>query len=70
MIQLQQEIEKRNLKGRILLQVHDELVCETPREEEELFKVLMKETMEQAIQLSVPIVVEVYSGDNWYELQK
>ncbi len=70
MIHLQQEIEKRNLKGRILLQVHDELVCETPKEEEELFKALMKETMEQAIQLSVPIVVEVYSGDNWYELQK
>jgi len=70
MIRLQEAIETHHLKARILLQVHDELVCETPPEEEVILKKIMKTTMEEAISLSVPIIVEVYSGDNWYDLQK
>ena len=70
MIRLQEAIETHHLKARILLQVHDELVCETPPEEEEILKKIMKTTMEEAISISVPIKVEVYSGDNWYDLQK
>ena len=70
MIRLQKEIEAKHLQARILLQVHDELVCETPPEEEETLKKLIRTTMEEAITLTVPIKVEVYSGDNWYDLQK
>jgi DNA polymerase-1 len=70
MIRLQEAIETNHLKARILLQVHDELVCETHPEEEAILKKIMKTTMEEAISLSVPIIVEVYSGDNWYDLQK
>ena len=70
MIRLQEAIEAKHLQARILLQVHDELVCETPLEEEEILKELIRTTMEEAITLTVPIKVEVYSGDNWYDLQK
>lgn len=70
MIRLQEVIEAKQLKARILLQVHDELVCEAPPEEEEILKKIMKTTMEEAISISVPIKVEVYSGDNWHDLQK
>ena len=68
MLHLQQAIEKEKLQGRILLQVHDELVCETPPEEEAALKRIMRETMENAMQLIVPIKVELSSGDNWYDL--
>jgi len=68
MLRLQQAIEKQKLQGHILLQVHDELVCETPPEEEAVLKRIMRETMENAIQLIVPIKVELSSGDNWYDL--
>ncbi|NET05759.1 MAG: DNA polymerase I [Symploca sp. SIO2B6] len=52
---------------RLLLQVHDELVLETPPEEWEQLRSKIKETMESALKLRVPLVVDVHGGQNWME---
>ncbi|MEL7038059.1 MAG: DNA polymerase I [Cyanobacteria bacterium J06592_8] len=57
----------RNYKTRLLLQVHDELVFEVPPEEWEELQHEIKQTMENAIQLNVPLKVEVHAGENWME---
>jgi DNA polymerase-1 len=67
MIRLDEEITKRTLKTRMLLQVHDELVCEVPRKELDTFKPLVAEVMTGALPLSVPVQVDVGSGANWLE---
>jgi DNA polymerase I len=67
MIRLDGEITKRALKTRMLLQVHDELVCEVPRTEVDAFKPLVAEVMSNALPLSVPVHVDVGSGANWLE---
>ncbi len=67
MIDVQQEMEKQNLKSKMLLQVHDELVFDMHKTEEELLKKLVKEKMEQAVKLSVPLTVDLGVGDNWLE---
>ena len=67
MVQLQKELENRNLPARLLLQVHDELVLETEPEALELVQELVIQTMKNAIHLSVPLEVETGSGPNWME---
>lgn len=67
MVQLDQEMVTRQVRSRMLLQVHDELIFEVPEEELELMKQLVRQTMEQALQLRVPLVVDVSVGRNWYE---
>ncbi len=57
----------RNYQARLLLQVHDELVLEVPPSEWEELQVKVRETMENAVQLSVPLVVDVSAGKNWME---
>ncbi|MFB2837564.1 DNA polymerase I [Floridanema evergladense] len=57
----------RNYQARLLLQVHDELVFEVPRSEWEELEPKIKETMENALPLSVPLVVDVHVGENWME---
>jgi DNA polymerase-1 len=52
-------------KSKLLLQVHDELVLEAPPEEIEEIKHLVRSEMENVIQLNVPLVVDVGTGDNW-----
>lgn len=64
---VQEEIEKRQLKSRLLVQVHDELVLEVPAGEKEEIEKLLKDTMEHIVDLSVPLVVDIYSGANWEE---
>jgi len=54
-------------KARLLLQVHDELIFEVPREEIEELQPKIKTTMENAVELSVPLLVEVRAGQNWME---
>jgi DNA polymerase-1 len=65
MINLYQELLKRKLKSKMLLQVHDELVFEVPQDEMEEIKHLIKEKMSAAIQLDVPVKVDIKSGPNW-----
>jgi DNA polymerase-1 len=57
----------RNYQARLLLQVHDELVLEVPRSEWEELQPKIRETMENALPLSVPLVVDVHVGENWME---
>ena len=53
----------------MILQVHDELVFEAPEEEVEALKKLVKEHMESAVELRVPLLVQISTGRNWAELK-
>jgi len=67
MINIHDELIGRNLKTRMLLQVHDELVFDLYRTEETEVRGIVEEGMKNAIRLDVPIVVEIGVGDNWLE---
>ncbi|MBQ4369604.1 MAG: DNA polymerase I, partial [Oscillospiraceae bacterium] len=67
MIKAAARIKAENLRARIILQVHDELIAECPPEEEERVKKLLSEEMEGAVKLSVPLTAEAHSGLNWYD---
>ncbi|MFM7371328.1 MAG: DNA polymerase, partial [Sphaerospermopsis kisseleviana] len=58
---------QNNYQGRLLLQVHDALVFEVPPQEWEELQLQIKSVMENAVSLSVPLVVDVRAGDNWME---
>jgi len=57
----------RNYQARLLLQVHDELVFEVPPQEWSQLQPQIKSVMENAVSLSVPLVVDIHAGDNWME---
>ncbi len=65
MIRIHEAIETRGLAGKMLLQVHDELVFEVPTTELDELSALVKDSMEHAAELSVPLVVDLGSGRNW-----
>ena len=67
MVIIDGELDKRRMRSRMLIQVHDELVFETPEEEKEELGRLVKEKMENAIVFDVPIRVNVSTGKNWEE---
>jgi len=67
MIDVQQEMDKRGMQSRMLLQVHDELVFDMHKSESEELKSLVKEKMEQTITLKVPLTVDIGEGINWLE---
>ena len=67
MIKVYREIKKRNLKAKIVLQVHDEMMIEAPKEEKEEIKEIMKQSMESAISLKVPLIAELSEATNWYD---
>jgi DNA polymerase I len=67
MINIRERLQREGLSAQMLLQVHDELVFEVPVAELEAVKPLVVEEMERAIQLDVPIQVEVGAGRNWFE---
>ena len=67
MVNIQREIEKLHLKSKMILQVHDELVFDARLDELDTLKALVNEKMVNAMPLSVPVVVEINTGDNWLE---
>ena len=67
MIKVYNELQKRNMETKIVLQVHDEMMLEAPINEKEEVKKLLKECMESAATLKVPLIAEVSEADNWYE---
>ena len=67
MIKVYNELQKRNMETKIVLQVHDEMMLEAPINEKEDVKKLLKECMESAAVLKVPLIAEVSEADNWYE---
>jgi DNA polymerase-1 len=69
MINLHREMEKRQLKSKLLLQVHDELIFEVPEEERKEMRQLAPHTMSTALELSVPLKVDIKTGQNWGEME-
>ncbi|MBN1369263.1 MAG: DNA polymerase I [Dehalococcoidaceae bacterium] len=69
MINLDREISRRNLKSRMLLQVHDELIFEVPEAEIETMICLVPDLMSRAIELAVPVKVDIKIGKNWGDME-
>jgi DNA polymerase-1 len=67
MINVQSELEKIDAKTKMVLQVHDELVFDVPKDELEIVKPIIKLNMEEAFKLKVPTIVDIGIGDNWLE---
>ena len=67
MIDVQAEMDRRGMQSKMLLQVHDELVFDMHKDEAEDLKALVKEKMEQAVTLEVPLTVDIGEGVNWLE---
>ena len=59
--------EENNLKSKLILQVHDELIIDCKKDEQELVTKLLKDIMENTIKLRVPLEVDIHYGDNWYD---
>lgn len=70
MIKVNEEIETRGLKTRMVIQVHDELVFDMPQQEEGLFVGLVRERMENVLKLDVPVKVDIKKGRNWLEMEE
>ncbi len=67
MIHVRDRLHREDLRARLVLQVHDELIVECPEAEAEQVKSLLKEEMENVVQLSVPLTVEAKAGRTWAE---
>lgn len=67
MIDIDSEFKEKNIKSKMLLQIHDELIFEVKEEEIEIVKEIVKEKMENAFKLSVPLVVDINMGKDLYE---
>ncbi len=67
MINIQKILDTKNYKSKMLLQVHDELVFDIFNEEKEILKPIIKQEMENAFKISIPLVVDMDEGDNWLD---
>ena len=67
MINVGKELEERKLESKLILQVHDELIVDTALGEEKEVEKILKEEMEGACNLSVPLTVDVGIGKTWFE---
>ncbi len=67
MIKVYRELKERNLSSKLILQVHDELIVDTTENEIEIVKDIVKRNMENAVELSIPLTVDMNVGDSWYE---
>ena len=67
MIAVDKELTKRKMKSRLVLQVHDELLVEAWKEELEEVQAILKECMENAATLDVPLDIDMHTGQSWYE---
>ena len=68
MIKLDENLKKEKLASRIILQVHDELILEVKKDEHNTVIKLVKDAMENAIKLKVPLKIEYDLGDTWFEV--
>lgn len=67
MINLDAALSEGKFKAKLLLQVHDEIILEVPKEELTAVQTLVKQTMESAVELNVPLIADENTGDSWYE---
>lgn len=68
MLGVDREIKKRGLKAKMVLQIHDELIIDTPENEVATVRTILKDVMENVIELRVPLVVDVEDGYSWFEV--
>ena len=67
MLRVYSALKKEIPEANLILQVHDELILEAPEAETEAVMALLREEMERAVELRVPLVAEAKSGKSWYE---
>lgn len=67
MVKVYNSLKRRGLKAQLVLQVHDELIVEAPVEEARQAREILQTEMQNAARLSVPLKVDVNSGENWYK---
>ena len=70
MVRVDERLKKECLEARLILQVHDELIVEAPAYESMQVAMLLQEEMENAVQLSVPLIAEASMGETWYEAKQ
>ena len=69
MIRVFRELRERNLKSRLILQIHDELIIQTASGEEDLINELLVRNMEEAASLKVALLCDRNTGKSWYDLK-
>ena len=69
MVKIDHEMKKKQLEAKMILQVHDELIFEVPKGEEEKLKKIVLSGMEEVIKLNIPLKVQVSMGKNWFDLK-
>jgi DNA polymerase-1 len=69
MIRIYEEMHSRHLKSRLLLQIHDELLFEAPDEELSTLSKMVRTLMQGAVELTVPLKVDLKSGPNWADMK-
>ncbi|MCR5067647.1 MAG: DNA polymerase I [Erysipelotrichaceae bacterium] len=69
MIRVYDELKRRNLKSRLILQIHDELILNVPVEEKDIIMEMVEREMEQAMKLKVPLLAQSTWGNNWMEVK-
>ncbi len=67
MIRVFHALKDKGLKAKLILQVHDELIVKAPKEEQDLVLSILKEEMERAVSLKVPMEVDAHVGETWYD---
>lgn len=67
MVNVDRRLAESGLSARLVLQVHDELIVESPEDEKDAAAAILKEEMEKAYKLSVPLIVDMNSGKSWYD---
>ncbi len=70
MVRSDAALRQAGLRARLIMQVHDELIVECPADERDEVEELLRRSMEQVAQLSVPLVAEAHSGKNWWEAKE
>ena len=69
MINVNKALKENHINGKIVLQIHDELLLEVSKEDKQQAKGILKQCMENAMKLSVPLEVEISEGEDWYEVK-
>ena len=67
MVRVYRRLKREGLKSRLILQVHDELLIETVREEAASVRAILEEEMSRAAEFSVPLEIDLHEGSDWYE---
>jgi len=70
MVRVHRRLREENLRAKLIMQVHDELIVECPVEEAERVERLLAEEMQSVMDLAVPLIAEAHSGKNWLEAKE